>query len=218
MALATNALTTVAVMLDELGLTSDSGAQDARLERYINAASALIERYCDRLFYRSDAIVEEHPPGGWTTIRLRRVPAITITTVTINDGEIGSDDYELRDVRPGVPGQLYRPAGWPWSASTMPGITGGPVAGTEKQTVEVTYDGGWVTPRQVADAEFATRTLPHDLEDACVQLVTTRWKGRGRDRAIVAQGLENQSMTFGGIPIPIEILGVLDGYALIPNA
>ena len=57
MALATNALTNVATVEDELGIAS--GTEDARLQRLINEASAIAESYAGRSFYRNTAISEK---------------------------------------------------------------------------------------------------------------------------------------------------------------
>lgn len=213
MTVAANALTTLATVLDELGLASDSGAQDARLERYINAASDFVASYCDRTFHRTDSIAESGRGYGQTLLRLSRRPVVSIASVAING--TATTDYTLEDAARGL---LYRSTGWPWQPARMPSLSFSVVPGTEAPDVVVTYNGGFVTPAQVAAGTFATRTLPYDLEDAVVQLVMTRWRNRGRDMRVVAESYGEGGFTFGGSAIPIEILGILDGYAEIVHA
>jgi hypothetical protein len=54
MALASNALTTLATVKDELGISDTS--QDDRLGRLINVVSDAIEHYCGRLFQKTSRI------------------------------------------------------------------------------------------------------------------------------------------------------------------
>ncbi len=219
MTLAANALTTLATVLDELSLTTDGGVVDARLERYINAASDLIERYCGRTFQREDAIAELVAPKGGAFLLLERTPVLSIASIMDDGTTIDAAEYELRDADVG---NVYRAAGWPSTARSRGGLTSSPVPGSEERTLTVTYSAGYVTPAQAADADGdffeATRTLPYDLEDACVQMVTTRWLARGVDLRLRQKAYENATMTFGGTPIPPEIMGVLDSYARIASA
>lgn len=218
MALAANALTSLARVLDELGLTSDAGAQDARLERYIDAESQRAASFCNRVFQREDAIAETHAPRGGVFLHLRRTPVVAVTSVTVNGGTLQSTDYTLRETAPGFNGKLYRSGGWGWPAHSRAGITYGPIPGTEEGTVVVTYNGGWVTRPQSdsgGDFEGEAVTLPTDLEDAIVQMVATRWKSRDRDRSITEHVYENQTVKFGGVPIPPEAVAVLKGYRRI---
>lgn len=209
--LASNALTTLATVLDELGLVSDSGgAQDMRFERYINAASAFCARFCDRTFERATGIVERAKGFGGTHLIVSRTPIVTVTSIALDGDAFDTDTYAVHDAEAGI---LYRAAGWPNTAPRLPGITQPYAPGMEERSIVVTYDGGYVTPAQVG-----TRTLPWDLEDVVVQMVTSRWRGRGNDIRIRQETHEAKSYTFGGVPIPPEQLAVLAHYARIPVA
>lgn len=226
--LAAGALTTLVTMLDELALTGDGGAQDARLERFINAATALVESHCARRFARVDEIEESLRPRGTVYLWPERAPILTVHSITVDGAELAATDYEIHDVRPGTPGKLFRASSWPSSAARLTGITYPPLPGTESANVVVNYDGGYVTPHQVALEEakdpgdqvaaYLTRTLPHDLEDAVVMLVTSRWKSRGTDRRITSEAYENATLTFGGVPLPKEVLSILSHYGRIASA
>jgi len=216
-AVASNALTTLATVLDELKLTSDGAAQDARAERYIDAASAFLARECDRIFERADAISEKKAGYGYNEIILSRRPVVAVTSVTVNGAALSSSDYELRDIASGIPGVLYRAGGWSWSAESLRAISSPALPGSEDREITVVYNGGWVTPQQNADGLFsgAARTLPADIEDACVLLVASRWRGRGTDYRARSRTYEGQQLTFGGVPVPHEVEGVIAQYRMI---
>lgn len=214
MALPASALTTLATVLDELGLATDGGVQDARLERYIRAASAFVARKCSRAFERVDGIVEDRAGFGLTRLYLDRTPILTVTTLKVNDVALAVTDYELRNAGD-ERSHLFRSSGWVWSAARYPGITQSPAPGQEKRAIEVTYSGGYVTPQQVVLGAFATRTLPDDLEDAVIELVTMRWRRRGTSTQKRQEAGQNASWAFGGDPVPPEIRDVIEGYARI---
>lgn len=219
MALAASALTTLSAALDELDLVSDGGAQDARLERWISSASDFIARACHRSFERADSVVEDVPAFGTAYLLVSRTPILSVTSITYRGSLISSADYSVTEAEAG---RIYRAAGWPWSASRLPSITWPPVPGSEAPIVRVTYNGGWVTPQQVALGAFATRTLPHDLEDACLAMVATRYARRGADLRVKSESLLSHSVTYadgeeGGM-LPQVVRDVVERYARVHNA
>lgn len=212
MALASNALTTLATVLDELGLSSDGGPVDARCERYINAASAMVAGHCSRTFERSASIVESVRGRGGPVLYVGR-PIRNITSITLYGSAI--TDYVVEDADAG---RIFRAIGWPSTAAASDTIMGEPELGTEDPSkIVVTYDGGYVTPAQESLPSLP-RTLPFDLEDACVELAVARFRGRGQTKRAASEGYEAKSLTFGGTPIPLEILATLERYAFIPSA
>jgi hypothetical protein len=217
-AVAAHALTTLATVLDELALEQDTGPKDTRLERYINAASEFVRTFCGRSFHREDNIAESVRGRGGTLIQVSRRPIITIDSITVDGATLQASTYSVDDADRGL---IFRSTGWPWEAARMPGLSYQPIPGTEEPTIVVTYDGGFVTPAQAEAGMFsaAARTLPWDLEDAVVQLVVSRWKLRGRDVRVSSETYDSGGgFTFGGAPVPPEILAILDGYSEIPNA
>lgn len=220
MALPANALTTLATVYDELTgdvATDNGGPIDLRLERYIRGASALVRQVCGRDFEFAQAVVEKAAGYGFTFLYARRFPIVTLTQVKVNDGVLDASSYELRDAGT-ERSKVYRAAGWYWSASTAPTPEPLPVPGTEKRNIELTYDGGYVTPQQVFLGTFPTRTLPDDLEDAVVELVVSRWRGRGVDKRAVQESGQNKSITWGGLAVPPSVQAVIEAYAQIAHA
>lgn len=210
-----NALTNLAAVLDELDLVSDGGAVDSRLNRFINSASDFIERECGRTFRRADAIVETTPGYGLPWIKLKRTPILTLTSITFLGNAYDVANLDVVDDGAGV---VLRRVGFPWTAFGNNGISQRPVPGSEFRDLTVTYNAGYVTPKQVDDTTFTPRTLPGDLEDACVQLAASRFRGRGTDIRLRSEGGQAQSRTFGGEPIPPEVDAIISHYARIPNA
>jgi hypothetical protein len=219
-ALRAHALTSLQRVLDELALDSDGGTQDSLLTGYINSASGFIARQCGRTFQRADDIEEAIAGMGGTRLRVARAPIIDVTTVTV--AGLILDDYSIDDAEAGV---LYRQAGWPWCSAVGAGLDTEGIPGEEKRNVEVVYSGGYVTRPQSdtggvdGDTSFVGEaiTLPDELEDATIILVTTRWKGRGRDvRATTRHS--DVVITYGGAPVPAEVLMLLSNFAAIPHA
>lgn len=217
MALGADALTTVAVLLDEVAAAANA-TTTARAERYIEAASAFAASVCNRSFARADVVDEQHRGMGTPFIFLRRTPIVTVTEVTIDEAVADASTYRIEAVG-GVPQALFRKIGWPSSAAFGTPVDFEPIAGTQGADIAVTYSGGWVTPQQAADGAFsgAPRTLPADLEDAVVQLATSRWRGKGVDVRVRSQGNEASAVTFGGEPVPPEVLAILRRYQRIAH-
>jgi hypothetical protein len=224
-----DALTTLArVYLDLEGLTSDGDKRDSVLNAYINAASTWLARTCSRTFHRQGggsgaaaaAIVEKIAGMGTARLRVARPPIIgNPTSVKIDGSAITiDDDYTVDDAELGW---LYRGLGWPWSAKNAGGLDQGPLRGSESKNIEVTYNGGFITRAQAdVGGVFAgqTITLPDDLEDACIELVVSRWKRRGEDVRVQSRSYEGSGLTFFGAPVSPAVAAVVANYALIPHA
>lgn len=213
-----NALTNLAAVLDELGQASDGGALDSRLNRYINVASDFIERECGRIFRRQDAIVENCPGNRLARLKLTRRPILSLTAVVYLGTTYDLTDIAVVDADAGI---ILRRNGFPWTAAAEPYLSRRQVPGSEFPDVVVTYSGGYVTPKQVDDATFAPfapRTLPSDLEDAAILLVTTRWRLKGVDPRARARSFEASGLTFGGEPVPPEIAAIIDHYRDVASA
>lgn len=197
MALSDAALTDLSTALDELGLASDGGDIDRRVERYIEAASAEVARYCNRVFQRSDAITESVAGTERTRILLSRRPLIAITSVTVDDAALASSEYKIDSASAGT---LFRESGWSWDANASHWITKDPAPGEDDRNIVVVYKAGYVTRAQAnPGGTFAGQsvTLPLDLEDAVLQIVSSRHGARGRDPNIKAESLLGASVTYG---------------------
>jgi hypothetical protein len=191
------------------------------LRRYINSASDFLARECGRVFEREDGIVELSRGYGSTSLRLRHAPIISIESIANDAGDI--TDYTIEDAGTGF---LFRRAGWIFSGLAS-GYAERPSIGSESPNLTITYTGGFITPKQVDDKTFLDdadppvslpRTLPSDLEDACIQLVVSRYRTRGKDVRERSRAYEASGVTFGGEPIPPEIESLINHYRLLANA
>ncbi len=210
----TLALTTLATVLDELGLTSDSGTQDARVERYIHTASQAIEKWCGRNFCKA-TVTETMAAPDTQRLYIARTPLVSVTSVTFYDTVISADDYEIDNADAG---SIFRRTGWMGDDLAAMGIAGDALRGTKRaNAVSVVYVGGYVTP-----AQGGTRTLPYDLEMACVLTAVSLYRSKGADRRIASETVGDASVSYGGVNtaigrgaggiIPDEAAAILEKY------
>lgn len=141
MAVKANALTTLAKVKTELGITDS--ARDALLEGYIDVASSAIERRCGRKFQRITVTAEAHEGTGTKQLLVDRTPLVSITSIEEDGTALESDDYEIEDADAGI---IRREDGWAASGRSCIGISLTPVPGTGERTFEVTYVGGFALP------------------------------------------------------------------------
>lgn len=186
---------------------------DPRLPRLIAVASEVIRRYLDRPQLHYGAVIVERLRGYAEQVRLRLgvLPVVSVTTVVLPDGtSLAASEYTIEDPAGGV---LYRSVGWPYTGLVRAGLLyDSPAVGTEAQSIVATYAGGWVTPAQVG-----TRTLPYDLEEACIQVVSALYRSMGKDPLVASESLGDYSVSYRGqMPlggmVPDAVLAQLDGY------
>lgn len=200
MALTVQALTTVRSLEEELDL--EPGTDSGALERAIKAASAEIARVTGRVLYRvADAVDRVASYGGYELL-VPRAPIVSVTSVerlgddgTSVEETYATSTYHISDSDAGI---LYRSSGWPWTSSQRSGVTNLPVAGQERPSIRVTYTAGWITPYQASatGGSVGTRDLPYDLEEACLIAAASRYRSRGRDRAVVSERLGPESVRY----------------------
>lgn len=234
--LAANALTTLSRVKLELGI-GDVVADDDYLRFQINVATGMIEDWLGRRLDYEAGIVERVPMYGGNRIVISRTPVWAVTKIEIVDGSAVVEDVDVSDVRIENPGAgfLYRRAGWAWAVPRPGGtIARDPLPGQEPQSVEVTYDGGYVLPA-AGTVPAGTERLPSVLERALVLAVSTSYRQRGRDRTIKAEKLMSYSVTYGGAegsqssgdafakaalggPFPAEVIAMLRPYRRVRGA
>lgn len=186
MALSAYALCTVALVETELGLAS--GADDDRIERLIESASRTINRYCNRPegFHSESARVDDVPGKGTVLLHVPKTPINSITSIVYDPSDsndtVDSSEYAIQG--DGEHGAIYREGGWRWDVAYAQAIQLHPLPGTEQFLYRVTYNGGYVTRPQ-----GGTMTLPHDIEDACIQLVSQRYRWNPRDAGVASERL-----------------------------
>lgn len=197
-------------------------SSDARLPRLIAMASAVIASHLGRRCHYGATITEKVKGYGRPRLLLDVTPIVSVASVTLDDGTVVTDFTRENDAA----GFLYRRGCWPSTGLTRGGLPPGndPAPGTEESSITVVYAGGWVTPAQAAAlVSPPTRTLPYDIEEACIQTVIDRYRGNGRESDLASESLGDYSVSFrapdpsrgmGGI-IPDRVLPLLAKYARI---
>ncbi len=182
------ALTTLATVKNVLGITDT--AQDDELTRMINAVSQTMARFCNRRFDHSAAITEKIAGFGGRLMMISRTPLLNIAEVKINDTVV--EDVSIYNADEGF---IYRKTGWPWSVRSRSNYGYEPLPGDEELNVEVTYEGGYVTPAQAAGSAL-DRTLPYDLEQLCIDAVVSATKGAGENKFVTSESLMSASYSY----------------------
>lgn len=203
------ALTTFDAARDYVGLsTEDTSAGRAALEHTITAVSSACAKVAgfvddsgDPTWHYRDEIVERLASRGGPKFILSTVPIDSIESVELIDRATGSvvstldtTSYRIDHARAGIveidaPGSAYLSN----TASGFEDMT--PAA----RLIEVEYTAGWVTPEQervtAGGSGALTRTLPYEIETACLESVASNWRRRGQDKNIVSESISGQSST-----------------------
>lgn len=212
-ALTDHALTTLADVKTELGISGST--EDDYISRLINAVSDMIRFYCGRTFYYEEDIEESVAGYGQTRLLVSRTPIVgSISSITYEGTAIDTTIYSVEDADAGI---IYCSYGFNWTAQLTGKSIGEATPGTEALSYVVTYDGGYYTPQQYVVDNGTDRSLPYDLEDACIQLVAGRYRAKGRDPRISAEHLKSWGANYGGPEdrshaIPASIRSTLDRY------
>jgi hypothetical protein len=197
-ALVTNALTTVERVAAALSIAVPTGDALTNLEQMIAQASDAIEAYCDRTFLKA-TVTEKVRGYGSPTLRLSRYPLVSITSVSLSGSTIAasSDTWsatpETEDAKQGVLRHLS--ANWEWTADVDAGAAAPEQrAGTERPLYTVVYVGGYVLP------SGSPRTLPYDIERACLLTAVALYRNEGRNRDILSETVMSASRTYAAAP------------------
>lgn len=158
-------LATVAEIKTVLEITDSS--KDAILAALLEAASSQIYEVTDRVWARQ-TYVEQCPGFGDITLNLGRWPVESIVSIyqdstQITDAVIANADS----------GQLYRQAGWSWTAQRYWNID--PVMTTEEPQFTITYLAGYWLPNWLGTDPLA-KALPKNIRQACINAVTSWYK------------------------------------------
>ena len=198
MALANNALTTVATVKNFLGII-DSELDD-NIEFLINSSSQTIENICSRKFAKQQ-YVEKYRANDSQILQLNNFPIITINSLKVNDGEIS--DYALTDSDKLKGCIVYDNSIFisKWIVSS--------VLTTDRyrkmRNIEVDYEAGYVLPKD--DLNPDPRTLPYDLETLCIQMIKDYMQSFSMssstsdvsDSSLTNFKISDVSWTFGGV-------------------
>jgi hypothetical protein len=221
MAVKPTSLVTLLSALDELNLESDGGKRDRIIERLIDDASELVESHCGRKFSRL-SVVNEAVAGYHSSqhLLLERPPIndalITDISITASGSALPMGiGYDIHDREAGI---LFAVNGWPESVRFRGGASNDTVAGTNRKTLAVTYDGGYITEVQSADSDGTyagqTVTLPGPVRRAVLETVVLWYRTQGKNPGMRSQRIGPAAETYGPglrvMPRSVEML--LAGY------
>lgn len=214
MPLTPDALTTLAALQSRLGIGGGHG-HDAELERIILAQSARLVRLCQRKAFHYQTGVIEHIEGEDTPALLTNYAPITaITAIQLVTGDTAEEiegDWRVRDER-----WIERTDGGVFGLTSQRfGLTRQPASATQRQLWRVTLSAGYVTPTQATMQ--LPRTLPYDLEDACLELCAQSWwRHQRRDTTIKSEKILSASITYASEQesqaLPSQVADVIRAY------
>ena len=186
-------LTDLASVQAEMGLTGET-TDAAYLNGQILTATAAIQSYCGRSFAR-ETVREVFRDVVAQRLTLARTPVASITSVTVDGEALDAADYEA-DPDSGILYRLSLDARLAWVAAK----------------VTVVYVAGYILPGQ------ANRTLPHDIQRACVLTVAANYSARGRDPLVRSEGAQDVGQVsyldprVGMEGLPPQAAGLLNPY------
>ncbi len=192
MPLEANALTTKETVKSFLKINEADTSQDILIEMLINAVSSNIEVYCNRRFGQNQYTDEVYSGNGDIYLILNQFPVLEVAAVKIDNEEV--TDYELKPDS----GILFREASWPEG----------------ERNIKVSYKAGYVLPKD--DTEQSPRTLPHDLELACIIWVMYLFERKdsfGKDNERI-EGISyqysKQTLGVNVLDAPPEVLALIN--------
>lgn len=224
MSLSDRALTTLTALKGELGITG--GSEDAKLERFIEVASSQILNALNRpqLHFEADRVEYVRGHGSrFLRVDLAPITAIASIAYTADGGttesSVDSTGYIIEPATGVQVSGVIRRVGSVWRATGVHTRSGDYIPGHETKNYKVTYTGGYVTPKQVDDDGSLTRTLPYEIEEACLMLCSRRYIGGNTGETIKSERLMQASVTYannaptssqGGVPD--DIMGMIRMY------
>lgn len=205
---ATDGLTTVSRVAVQLGVTNETDV--FLLSSFINEATAMIERYCGRKF-KQETITTKFAGNGERYIFLDRLPVNSITSITHDGQTVPSSDYEISNAETG---EIFNRYGWIETVAKSSTVSRPDVTFSEEKLYSISYSGGYILPGN------ASRSLPYDLERACVELVKSMFSQRKNDPSVTKQSLSGvASVEYGSgqgaANMPSSVVAILDNYRLM---
>ena len=178
-------LVSVDIVLDELSITDASPELEAKIQRYIDAVSARIEKITGPL--EAADYSEKYSGSGNTNLVLSHYPIIEVTTVKVDDSEI--DNYEILKASAGI---LYKEDIWERRAYIEP-LNMSPKGSSNQAllNIDIDYSAGY-------------ETIPQDIQDIAVQEVIRKYDQTWRKGEVKSWSLGEASKSFSNEPVDQE--------------
>lgn len=179
-------LTELETVKRELGTTGVTN--DKILYDLIQQASDFIESYTGRVF-KQETVTEFLPSRGSRYMILTRTPVNSVNFVEFDGSSVSSTSYEIDDPDSGV---IYKESAWANTNISQHFITES-YSRWGRRDWEIKYTGGYKLPGETG------RTLPYDIERACIDLVKTWYLQRTNDPTLKSEKVGDASYTKFGL-------------------
>jgi hypothetical protein len=174
-------------------LSISDNANDALLGNIMQHGSDAIARFCNRVFAQR-TVIETLPGPGGQLLKLKFSPIVTLTSITFNGETVDSDTYTLTEPDAGI---VFCESYWAYTG--------------HKYSYAATYTHGYNLP----DMD-GSDTVPHDIQQAALELCKGMWLSRQRDPSVtmesvpdvytVQYGQGKNGMAVGAIPPNVQEL------------
>lgn len=191
-------LTTQARLQQEL--RTYIAGDDAELVDIILEASEYLANRCNRDLFYAYNFTENLAAYASTNLQVQRHTPIDTTqpvTVVFDAAVFDPGIYTISNPELGY---IFNKTGWYWTAPLLPNVQQDPFPGYENKLYEVTYSGGWVTPQQAIDNPddpvLSIRTLPYDIERACLMVCVWLYRIRGENPLFKSERMMSYSYAY----------------------
>jgi hypothetical protein len=190
--LSTTKLIALADLKAVLGITDS--ANDTLLGNIIQRGSDAIARFCNRVF--AQRTVQETLPGpGGQLLTLKFAPITTLTSIALDGETVDSSTYTLTEPEAGI---VFCESYWAYTGHAY--------------SYTAIYTHGYNLPDMAG-----TDTLPHDIQQAALELCKGMWLARQRDPSVTMEsvpdvytvhygGKGNGGALVGAIPLNVQEL------------
>lgn len=208
-------LASLAVLKDDLGISSTDSSEDAKLRRFLTVASQIAESYVERSLVK-DLVTEKVAGDGSVLMQLDRYPVKSVVSVSLDGSTIGSTEFSIQDPSAGV---LYKEGTWTGTLHWRHNIERFHLSGEEKLDWLITYRAGYDPYDNTTASSLTTASpdVPHDLSFAVRQLASINYYDVGQNPAVRSQRIGEASETRfdiskTGSTFPPTIQAILDKY------
>jgi len=212
-----NALTTLANVKEELGLTT-TGSDDY-LKKQINFYSDLFEEYTEKKWYKKSGHVENIQSFGDKRLQVSdHLPIESISEIKFYDEDpVPASDYEIEDADIG----WIRFKNGTFDSTVVQKRRVDFYEHTYEYKAKVTYTGGYVTPYQATTGSYSGSavTLPSNIQQGIIQTISNKFRMKGSPSNITGESLGEASVDFHS-PSDMNKVGgmsVSDGLAFAIN-
>jgi hypothetical protein len=165
------------VVKKQQSLTRKDKADGVEWRGNIRFDASAAREYLHGMQFAQRTVIETLPGTGGQLLKLKFAPIVTLTSIAFDGDTVDSDTYTL--IEPDA-GMVYREAGWFYTGHAY--------------DYAATYTHGYNLP-DMAGAD----TLPHDIQQAALELCKGIWLARQRDPSVSMESVPDvYTVQYGG--------------------